>query len=872
MSGPRSAGQLQGTFQSRRALKIDDGTVAKSLKDRPLSGRKATMNDLNTADDTNAVRVTTNGIRATTSSPLSGSTLHGDVYSIRDPARSTSDTKVIRRSYVHTTSTDHTTLSRPSSRATPTTSQHPVIRKRNSGLYKSQNDLMTSESEHESSIQSHQIRDRAPPLSAADDSMLVSELEAVKARVLEMERENRSHLDLHQSQVITPQSLGNRTPEEHLSQSVSDKLRRSTQRHPASGASGEPSSSELLRSTISLGSSIHREKHTGTNGRSVPSSASTSPQVSAQQLTIQHLSHLQDAFWAYEKTMSALGDPDASSAVQDMSKVVSHAIRMNQIIRAWIKADVSGDSSAMITFQQISDEQIQSLTGSLLNMARMQSIVDRLPDTVLGGTAMDRSYLSTQSIGSQRIGHGQRDQSIRTGLDHNTSYSARSNVYEPTGSTTPNGMASSGPWVRASSAAPSNVSASIADVRSRPSLRRGYGSDYGRDQPQRHSVHGTSQLLHAGAGSSREPSPPKGYGNTIHSAPLQLPTDYSRTMSPSHGRGDVTTAQLARRQANVRDIVARYSRNGPRSPTFDRSHPEQDMTGISQSEFPHDVDRQPRRGLSQDATSNTRPQQRQYQSQYVTEDPMTASVEFSSNGRPRPVPSSRRPLSQQDHHSYTTSEAPHVRRGSIIQRSGRYAHDNVFSEDESIGGWEAWKLDRLPSRSNSGSFAIRVQQIPGRSRDQLQPLHQQVEQFRHMHVGEHFEEEEGPQQQLPSQRLHGGYSERVERDVFISEEAPKFTQRRPLPHHHPDMMMTTPAMPSPNSSPSSTSRVDVMSNGYQGLAAPSSTESRYNLSPRGSADTPTLRRQQSMNGIIETQYQSPQARRPIPLARGRGHP
>ena len=824
----------------------------------------------------------------------------------RSSNSSTMDIKGKRRSYLGpvdqppVTRTTARVISQSEARqisATPT-SQHSSMRKS-----QSQRELLTSESEYESSTQSHPFQDRARH-SVTDDSVL-SELEAVKARVLEMERENRSHLDLHQSpQVITPQSLDNAIMEDHSS----EKLHRSSHRHLSATIAGD-NSGDLWRSTHSLASSTQREKPNGTlrraasvtgsalTGRAVDPPTRTPPKASSQPSTLQHLVSLQEAFATFEKAMMTTGRSGATSAVQDMSKVVSSAISMNQTIRSWIKSDVSPvDGGSMISFQRSCDEQVRRLTWSLLNMASMQSEVDRSPaqhESVSGSMANERSYLSTQSTGSQRVAQRQQRPSLamlgtdfggRNGSDQGVSYLARSSNYEPGGSVTPNGMSSSGHWVKSAS-----MNASTIDSRARPTPKQGYGSEYGHDR--RYSTVPGPRPSHAGSVSSRNPSPPDAYGSVIQSAPLP---EFSRALSPSHNRSlqspvGMTSSQLARRQANVRDIVARYSRNGLRSPTFDDQ--EQDMTRNSQMGFPHENDIQQQYLLD-----------RQYQrSQYAPMDAMAASVEFSSLGHPRPASASRRPLSQQDLHHHPGAglpDTPLVRRGSIIQRSGRYANDNVFSEDESIGGLEAWKIDRVPGRSKSGSFAIRLQQIRGRNRDQLQPLHQQLEQFRHgEHAGGHYEE--GQQQQL----LQEEYADRVEREVFLPETTPRFAQGRPSPpssrdsiqrqaqrepedfrqsrngrqatkHHHPDMMMATPAIPSSNSSPSSSSRVEAPSL----VISHANMEGRYTLSPRGAADIPSLRRQQSTSSIgttfsdrnqypVEMQIQQSQARRTLSIRR-----
>ncbi|KAF9971252.1 hypothetical protein BGZ65_010542, partial [Modicella reniformis] len=354
-------------------------------------------------------------------------------------------------------------------------------------------------------------------------------------------------------------------------------------------------------------------------------------------------------------------------------------------------------------------------------------------------------------------------------------------------------MSSSGHWDRVKSIASSNNTA-IVDTRSTINPGQSYGSEFNPDRPPRYST-GSSILRHsyAGSASNRESSPPQVYVSVVQNA--QPLAESPRTLqSPrghvlqSPGLDGSASAQRARRQANVQDIVARYSRINLASPSFDHSRQDQDIKMISHSGFRNNIDVQLRHEQSQEPKFSARQQQQQQQQEYLLDSQyqrmqyspdkvMSASVEFTSSGHPRVA--SRRPMSQQDHHGVSGSRipaAPLVRRGSVIQRSGRYAHDNVFSEDESIGGLEAWKLDRLPSNSKSGSYAVRLQQIRGRGQAQLQPLHRQLEQFRRdEHTEGHFEENSQQQQQQPEE-----YSYETEQDGFPEGEHLAFDQHRPL--------------------------------------------------------------------------------------------
>ncbi|KAG0009276.1 hypothetical protein BGZ80_002557 [Entomortierella chlamydospora] len=359
-----------------------------------------------------------------------------------------------------------------------------------------------------------------------------------------------------------------------------------------------------------------------------------------------------------------------------------------------------------------------------------------------------------------------------------------------------------------------------------------------------------------------------GFQNTAESLHALDTPQRRMTQSPNLEGAADTSAQLARRQASVRNIMARYYQGGPRSPTF--GHSSQNIgSDMVQSQYDGGPDSQLLYEERFQASGQHPVSDRLYHpSQQARDNSMSASVEFSSSGHAR---SSRRPLSQQDHHSYSGSiipAAPPVRQGSVIHRSGRYANDRVFSDDESMHGWGTASLDQLPQRSKTGSYSVRLQHLRGRL-DQMQPLHQQLEEF---------ERQEQYADQQQQQQQQGEFSDGADSNMFTEGRTPSFAQRRqPLPkqwqqqhsqqyqdiiehqkhmqrqpfQHHQDMMMTTPSMPSPNSSPSSSSRLDApslaSSNSHQGGLA--GLDARYHLSPRGTADSSTFPRQMSIGSI-----------------------
>ncbi|KAF9906975.1 hypothetical protein EC991_011450 [Linnemannia zychae] len=508
-----------------------------------------------------------------------------------------------------------------------------------------------------------------------------------------------------------------------------------------------------------------------------------------------------------------------------------------------------------------------------------------------------------------------------------------------------NGMASSGYLSRTNSlASSSNFSEARARSTGPNNVRHsqgggGYTSDYGYDRQQpsaafqglglsRNQVQQQQQQQQVGGTySSRESSPPQedlrgpvprrqASGLLAASRTLQPPQHPSLTTAG--GSDDVgsntPTGQgqhLTRRQASVRNIMARYSQSGVRSPNmsgYDQGELQdsaidqpQDGGGRPMSMSQYDEDGGPRsplfhaRRVGQAVESFVQDQQQhqhQYRSRHRQEDVISASESSFGPGhaqanmqtQARAGASIRRPLSQQDHRRNMAgsrlSEPGDGRQGyaSLGVRAGqRYAnvHGGAFSEDENAsasdwGGSQRGNSGGVvivnPQRASMDSYSARLRQFRGRHEQQL-PFHQE---------GLSFEE---PQQE---------FAEGVEveaGDALATGPVPRFAQRqprymtqsqyldKPSPHrqgfqhqqqHHQDMMMSTPSLPSPNSSPSSSARLDApslmmsLSNHGQGgglSAGISSTslssaggggsgvDGRYHLSPRGPGGSSTFPRQ-----------------------------
>ncbi|KAF9318958.1 hypothetical protein BG003_010262, partial [Podila horticola] len=648
-----------------------------------------------------------------------------------------------------------------------------LVRKRNSGSFKSQQVLLTSEDEGPPG-NGYQERARFPTESGG---LLLSELKALKARVqeLEMERMNRSLSLSVQSPQLTPQ----RGPtEEPTTPSHSEKLQNILQKHRGSTIASP------LRSPIPAVARDGSIRASTLSRLQPPNTPKSSP-------TTQHVALLQEAFKTFEKAMSSTGP----SSVQAMSNVVQNAINVNQTIRTLIKADVSlVDSSSMSSLQRASDDQIRSLTEALLGMATQASF-DR---TMTPSEAMangPRPYSPRLSMHT-RFDQGQRLSLGMVGQELGAAepYSSRpySSAAESVGST-PNVISSGYP------SRTNSISSTISNDNRRSTLRHGYNSDYAENRQNGHGALGRYPIDSV---SSREPSPPHdshGSGQGRLPGHLQSPrfaTSTPRsTQSPlfaspgldSVGDSDTVASAQARRQASVRNILARYSQMSPTGPRPD------DLESAGQDSHRHHLEH-PSTHQLQPRQSNPR---------------LSESVVISSGGSLGR--SSVRAFSQQENHNMRSSMSSI--QGQLGQGRGsiRNTRPNVFSEDE--GGWGTMSVGQLDPRSRSAYVHTRHQQED----DQGYPVGYLERSFQ-AHKG--FSDGEGPmtrQQMIQRQR-----------------------------HQQQDMAMTTPSMSSPTSSPSSSSRLEgqsLASSGYGGV------DGRYHLSPRGPAHPSTFPRQQSLIGM-----------------------
>ncbi|KAG9067570.1 hypothetical protein KI688_012355 [Linnemannia hyalina] len=385
---------------------------------------------------------------------------------------------------------------------------------------------------------------------------------------------------------------------------------------------------------------------------------------------------------------------------------------------------------------------------------------------------------------------------------------------------------------------------------------------------------------------------------------------------------------LTRRQVSVRNIMARYSQ-GAKSPNvsgFEHQSGDLQDSVIDQSQengtgrplsMTHQYDDgprspvfHPRQVVGQDQQQQQ--QQYRYRQQLQRQDAgMSASdgafgpghaqgqVQAQAQAQARMGGSIRRPLSQQDHRRNMAesrlNESAEGRHGSLGVRGGqRYLQERAgaFSEDENANASD-WGSDSQrssrgvvvvnPQRASMDSYSARLKQFRGRHEQQL-PFHQE---------GLSFEEPypDNGQQQQSGVAFSEGVVDVEAGDALSTGPVPRFAQRqhryqsqtqsqyldKPSQHrqqqhqhqHHQDMMMSTPSLPSPNSSPSSSARLDApslmmsMSNygqggGLVGAAGASSSslsslggngvDGRYHLSPRGPVGAATSPRQ-SVTGL-----------------------
>ncbi|KAF9099475.1 hypothetical protein BGX23_002055 [Mortierella sp. AD031] len=593
-----------------------------------------------------------------------------------------------------------------------------------------------------------------------------------------------------------------------------------------------------------------------------------------------------------------------------------------------------------------------------------------------GGSVISRPYSPRLATVTHRFGQGQRlslgmvanelGASTVTGYDPNPPYptrplsSATSEQYEIVGSaaTVGSGMTSSGYLSRTNSIASSNLS----EPRARSTVAngrqsQGYASDFSYDrQPTLSQGLGLSRNQHhhsqqqqlqqqqqsmGGAFSSRESSPPQEdpRGPVPRRQPSGLlmmnsqPTtnmNSSRTLqSPAGGAGGSVEGsmngshtpagqQLTRRQASVRDIMARYSQggSGAKSPNMSEYEPgEPHGSVVSQSQDSvHGGGGRPlstsqyEEGLRSPLFNATRQlvgtlaqdqhyRYRQHQ-QVRQDDVMSASESSLGAGQARLGGTIRRPLSQQDHHRNMVgsrlTEPVEGRHGSLGVRAGqRYAATGVFSEDEGASDWGVQQQQQQrvvvnPQRALVDSYSARLKQFRGRHEQQL-PFHQEGLSFEDPYPDNAQQQQQQQQQYQEEERMYAEGVEVEEGDALTIGPVPRFAQRQPRyqaqsqyldkpqqhrqalqqHQHHQDMMMSTPSLPSPNSSPSSSARLDApslmmsLSNHGQGgglvaVAASSSSSSsagggiggRYHLSPRGPpVSSSTFSRQESLAGM-----------------------
>ncbi|KAF9189493.1 hypothetical protein BGZ51_009529 [Haplosporangium sp. Z 767] len=708
-------------------------------------------------------------------------------------------------------------------------------------------------------LQSH-VRKTASGAYKNQQNLLTAELHALKARVqeLEMERMNRSLSNLTlQSQTAMPQDLDSPTFEDQQLYHRTDKARYS-QRHRGSATSVESSSTSKspvvatasmsrhnkpglgfgASASASSGAIARLESSLGNTSSSRNASMSASMSASPRLGSTQHVALLQDAFKTFERTLSTVGGVNASSTIQAMSKVVTNTISMNRTIRTWVKADVSlVESSSMDSLQRTSDEQIRSLTESLLAITSNYSAMERAatqadPRPYSPNSSSTASYdlghrLSLRTAGGKMSGH--------QGFDSNPPYPTRPlSLAAPrksisTGSVASNFMTSSGYLTRNASI----VSIENSEPGARASGSQGYNSDFSEDRFGSHHDAGRSQYQQREAISSRESSPQQSAQEltqrrqlselSMHSSQswrdsTHIPNSrqYPTVRSPVMETADNDElAQLARRQASVRRIMARYSQPSPVAPSFNRLDPDQESaTGQ-------------RRANAIETARATRDRH---------ESPVSTPMEFTptGQGQSRISQGSRRPLSQQGHHTYSRPHQAGLspgQRGNVVQHPGRNGLDKGLSEDEGNSiQWGTASLDQLPPRTMTKTFS--AQTPHGHSRHQ-QALHLRP-----------FDTESNPQNDVA--RLYPSDTLDVTRVPSFARPKQSF-QTQLQQQQQQDMMMTTSTMLSTNSSPSSSSRLDapsaVSSNDHPGGLA--GIGARYHLSPRGTSNTPTFSRQKN---------------------------
>ncbi|KAG0237752.1 hypothetical protein BGW42_000158 [Actinomortierella wolfii] len=252
------------------------------------------------------------------------------------------------------------------------------IQQRSSGSLArySQNQGLGITSEEDSQSESTLTRANAGSLVMEKSRrVMMDELKSLKARVeeLEMERMSRS---LSLSSVQQPMSPSRpQASDLRAAQSAQDRALREREQYnhekhqslPMRGDQGAPSAPAA---SLSRQSSLRKDHMVR------PASRPSSMAGSTAFASTQHVELLKDAFDFFEKTVNhsveLIPSDHAVPSVQGMARIVSHALSMNETIRTWVKADVSlVESSSMHTLLRASDDQIRSLTESLLSTANL---------------------------------------------------------------------------------------------------------------------------------------------------------------------------------------------------------------------------------------------------------------------------------------------------------------------------------------------------------------------------------------------------------------------------------------------------------------------------------------------------------------------
>ncbi|KAF9126611.1 hypothetical protein BG015_004674, partial [Linnemannia schmuckeri] len=710
-----------------------------------------------------------------------------------------------------------------------------------------------------------------------------------------------------------------------LTTSHSEKLQQIIQKHRRSSVSLDVAN-PLRSPVITAMSDVESSRDVSTTrisaaggGRLEPSLSITSPARSPllpstpRQPTTQHVDLLNVALKNYENMNQTI----RAWVKADVSLVESSS--MNALQRA------SDEQIRSLTeFLLAATRTPHSTTADRSNNNNNNPTFDT-ESTNGGGSVISRPYSPRQStVLHHRFGQGQRlslgmvaSELGAGGYDANPPYPTRplsttaSEHYEMlnAGGATGlgpvmvgNGMTSSGYLTRTGSISLS----SISEPRTRstgPNVRHsqgGYASDYSHDrQPasayqglglSRNQLHQQQQQQQQGRGafSSREDSPPqeeprgpvprRQASGLLMMNPQPTSIAPSRNLqSPQHpplaaGGGERAGSntpldqqqQLTRRQASVRNIMARYSQ-GAKSPNvsgFEHQGGDLQESVIEQQQensagrpllMSHQYDDgprspvfNPRQAVGTFAQDQQQQQQYRYRQQSQRQDDMMSASEGSfgpghaqtqtqAQAQTRMGGSIRRPLSQQDYHRNVAgsrlSEPAEGRHGSLGVRAGqRHVQERAgaISEDENTAAsdWDGTQRTSRgvvvvnPQRASMDSYSVRLKQFRGRHEQQL-PFHQEGLSFEEPYPNNGHQSRQEHQQQY-QEAFSEGVVDVEAGDALATGPIPRFAQRQPRyqtqtqsqyldkptqhrqqqhQHHHQDMMMSNPSLPSPNSSP-----------------------------------------------------------------------